>query len=325
MMQILRESPPPVDSSLPGARSTLHLASGSWAWFFLLSLVFLLLALVARLQIELDQRVDQQTTQFDKLRLLPRGEVLRPALLGFHHLGADLLWLRVVQVFGARVVTEQDYEWLYHALDVVTTLDPQYTYVYDAGGTILAEFANRVDLSNKLLEKGVHANPASWRLPFVLGFNHFFHLQNYLKAGEYMGMAAKIPGRPYYVDTLAARLFVEGGSPAMALQYLETMLQQTSDPQLKEIYTNKYREVLVARDLHILDAAVATYRKVHGPLVHGLSDLVKAGLLSAIPEEPFGGEYRWNADTEEVVSSTHPERLHLHRPDEARGEYQFRF
>lgn len=324
-MQISREPSPPVNSPLPGARSILSVTSGLQGCFVLLSLALLLLASVARLQIELDQRVDQQTTQFDKLRLLPRGEVLRPALLGFHHLGADLLWLRIVQVFGERVVTDRDYEWLYHALDVVTTLDPQYAYVYDAGGTILAEFANRVDLSNQLLEKGMQANPASWRLPFVLGFNHFFHLQNYLKAGEYMGMAAKIPGRPYYVDTLAARLFVEGGSPTMALQYLEAMLQQTGDPQLKEIYTNKYREVLVARDLRILDAAVVQYRKAHGQPVRGLSDLVTAGLLPAIPEEPFGGEYQWNPDTEEVISSTHPERLQLHRPYETTGGFQFRF
>jgi hypothetical protein len=298
----------------------------TWMQAALVSLAAVgLLATLLCLQIQLDQRNDQRTGRLESLKLLPRGEVLRPALLGFHHFGADLVWLRIVQMLGEEVVSDRDYEWLYHALDVVTTLDPQYAYVHDAGGTILAEYANRVDLSNQLLEKGLKANPASWRLPFVLGFNHFFHLQNYLKAGEYMGMAAKIPGRPYYVDTLAARLFVEGGSPSMALQYLDVMLKQTNDPRLKEVYTNRYREVLIARDLRILDAAVAQYRKLHGPLVHGLPDLVNAGLLAAIPEEPFGGEYRWSTETGEVVSSTHPERLHLYRPHEARGGFRFNF
>lgn len=324
-MQISREPIDPADSSSNVTSPRFSMTSGFGGGMAVSLALSALLTFVVGFQIHLDRRLDQQPARLEGLRLLPQGEILRPALLGFHHLGADLLWLRIVQVFGEQVVTARDYEWLYHAFDVVTTLDPQYDYVYDTGGTILAEFAHRVDLSNKLLEKGVEANPSSWRLPFLLGFNHFFHLQNYLKAGEYMGMAAKIPGRPYYVDTLAARLFVEGGSPAMALQYLEAMLQQTGDPQLKEIYTNKYREVLIARDLGVLDAAIAQYRKVHGSLAHGLSDLVKAGLLPAIPEEPFGGEYRWNADTEEVVSSTHPERLHLHRPDETRSEFRFRY
>ena len=33
-----------------------------------------------------------------KLAQLPRGEYLKPALLGYHHLGADFLWLRLLQV-----------------------------------------------------------------------------------------------------------------------------------------------------------------------------------------------------------------------------------
>jgi hypothetical protein len=239
--------------------------------------------------------------------------------MGFHHLGADLIWLKIVQVLGEQVVTEQDYEWLYHALDVVVTLDPQYSYVYDAGGTILAELAHRVDWSNRLLEKGLKANPAAWRIPFVLGFNYFFHLNDYVKAGEYMSLAARIPGRPYYVDTLAARLYVEGGNPLLALQYLEEMIRQTENPQLRAIYEDKYKEVLIARDLLTMDRALARYRQTRGRNPQTLADLVKEGFVASVPEEPFGGEYRVNPETGEIQSSTHPERLHLYRADEANG------
>lgn len=278
----------------------------------------LLIALVG-LQFELDQRHDKKVERLESLRFLPQGEVLRVALLGHQHLGADVIWLRIVQVLGEDVVAERDYEWLNHALDVVTTLDPQYVYAYDAGGTILAELAHRVDWSNQLLQKGFDANPTAWRLPFVLAFNQFFHLQDYTKAGEYMSQVAKIPGRPYYVDTLAARLYVEGGSPDLALSYLDSMLQQTTDPQLRSVYLERYKEVMIARDLRALDQAVARYRHARGTLPRALSDLVSGGYLNAIPDEPFGGEYRFNADTGEVTSSTHPERLHLYRPYEANG------
>ena len=132
----------------------------------------LLLGTVVLLQLELEQRSGGRIAKLEQLRLLPRGEVLRPALLGYHHVGADFLWLRVVQVLGDRVVRDKDYEWLYHALDVITTLDPKYVYAYDAGGTVLAELAERVDLSNRLLEKGLAPNPNSWQIPFRLGFNH---------------------------------------------------------------------------------------------------------------------------------------------------------
>jgi hypothetical protein len=276
-----------------------------------------LLAAVLCLQMELDQRHDEKAGRLESLRMLPRGELLRPALMGFHHLGADLIWLRIVQVLGEQVVTEQDYEWLFHALDVVTTLDPQYSYAYDAGGTILAELAHRVDWSNRLLEKGLKANPTVWRLPFTLGFNHFFHLQDYIKAGEYMGQAARIPGRPYYVDTLAARLYVEGGNPLLALQYLEIMIRQTEDPDLRAIYEDKYKEVLIARDLGTMDLALVRYRQTLGRNPQMLVDLVKGGYLAAVPEEPFGGEYRLDDKTGQVTSTTHPERMRLHRSGDA--------
>ena len=302
--------PPPISHE----RDT-HSSMPSWLAGILLGLAAaVLLATVLSLQIELDQRHDEQAGRIESLRLLPRGEVLRPALMGFHHLGADLIWLKIVQVLGERVVTEQDYEWLFHALDVVTTLDPQYSYIYDAGGTILAELANRVDWSNQLLEKGVKANPTVWRIPFVLGFNYFFHLHDYVKAGEYMGQAARIPGRPYYVDTLAARLYVEGGNPLLALQYLEIMIQQAKDPQLRLIYEDKYKEVLIARDLLTMDQALTRYRQTRGRNPQTLVDLVKEGYVVAVPEEPFGGEYRMDSETGEIISSTHRERLRLHRP-----------
>jgi hypothetical protein len=278
----------------------------------------LLTALVG-LQVELDQRHDKKFERLESLRFLPQGEVLRVALLGHQHLGADVIWLRIVQVLGEDVVAERDYEWLNHALDVVTTLDPQYVYAYDAGGTILAELAHRVDWSNRLLEKGYEANPTAWRLPFILAFNQFFHLQDYKKAGEYMSQVARIPGRPYYVDTLAARLYVEGGSTTLALNYLESMLQQTTDPQLRSVYLERYKEVIITRDLQAFDHAIARYRQAHGKLPRSLSDLVARGYLTTIPDEPFGGEYRFSTETGEVTSSTHPERLHLYRPYEARG------
>ncbi len=60
----------------------------------------LLLASVGWLQGELDQRQDRTMVQIEGLAQLPNGKYLKPALLGYHHLGADVLWLRLVQVVG---------------------------------------------------------------------------------------------------------------------------------------------------------------------------------------------------------------------------------
>ena len=114
------------------------------------------------LQGELDLRQDRTVVQIEGLTQLPKGDYLKPALLGYHHLGADMLWLRLLQVQGKRRNSADEYEWMYHALDVITTLDPHYAYAYYVGGVILGDQANRPDLSNRLLERGADANPNSW-------------------------------------------------------------------------------------------------------------------------------------------------------------------
>ena len=134
--------------------------------FLIGMLACLLLSLTIVLRLELDRRIDHTAQQVTQLRLLLPGETLKPVLLGFNTVGADLLWLQVIQVLGSKDIRQEDYDWLHHALNVVTTLDPHYVYVYDIGALALTEFAGRVDWGNELLEKGIAANPTAWRLPF---------------------------------------------------------------------------------------------------------------------------------------------------------------
>src|SRR6185503_20271700 len=154
------------------------------------------------LRIDLEQRDVREFSSRQKLVILPKGEFLKPMVLGYAELAADLVWLQFIQALGSDDVREQDYEWMRHALDVVTTLDPQFVEAYDLGGVVLAELGKHVEWSNALLEKGMTANPQAWRLPFLLGFNHFFHLQDYGRAAAYLSKAARLPGAPAYVPEL---------------------------------------------------------------------------------------------------------------------------
>lgn len=289
----------------------------SWPAIVLAVAALMLLAASVGLRLDLAQRHDERAAVREQLRALPRGEFVKPLLLGYHHVTADLLWLNIVQVLGEREVRQADYEWLFHALDVVTTLDPHYIYAYDVGGVVLSELAGRVDWSNALLEKGVAANPEAWRLPFQLGFNAFFHQQAYVRAADYMAMAARLPGRPAYVPELAARLYVEGQQPRLALDFLEAMERQTKDAQVLTVLERRKGEVIVERDLALLDAAVQRYAMRTGRRPSTLAELVRAGELAAIPVEPFGGAYRMDVQRGVVVSTTHPNRLRLHRAPDA--------
>lgn len=269
----------------------------------------LLLASVGWLQGELDHRQDRTIVQIEGLAQLPKGEYLKPALLGYHHLGADALWLRFVQVAGKKRNSDDEYEWMYHALDVLTTLDPQYAYAYYAGGVILGDLANRPDLSNLLLEKGFKANPEVWNIPFLLGYNYYFLLGNPTKGAEFIMQAASLPEGPSYLPGLATRMAAEAGSPETALVFLEARLRETQDPEMREFLANRMKEVMIERDVRLLERAVGTYQTQYQAIPITLMDLVTAGALPNLPDEPFGGDYQLDAKTGSVASSTHPDRL----------------
>jgi hypothetical protein len=269
----------------------------------------LLLASIGWLQGELDRRQDRTVVQIEGLAQLPKGEYLKPALLGYHHLGADVLWLRFVQLVGKKRNSEDEYEWMYHALNVLTTLDPHYAYAYYAGGIILGDLANRPDLSNMLLEKGVKANAQVWNIPFLLGYNYYFLLGDPAKGAEYIMKAASLPDGPSYLPGLATRMAAEAGNPETALVFLEARLRETKDQEMREVLAYRMKEVIIERDLRTLESAVDAYRTKHHTLPATLKDLVVTGGLPSLPEEPFGGHYLLNSTTGSVSSSTHPNRL----------------
>ncbi|MCS6896728.1 MAG: type II secretion system protein GspG [Nitrospira sp.] len=268
-----------------------------------------LLLLVGWLQGQLDQRQDRALAQIEELAHLPQGNYLKPALLGYHHLGADVLWLKLVQVIGKRHNTMDEYEWMAHALDVITTLDPHYVYAYYAGGVILGDLANRPDLANRLLERGHAENPTVWNIPFLLGYNHYFLMADPDKGADYIMKASVLPGRPPYLAGLATRMAAEAGKPETALAFLQARLQETSDPEMKKFFESRMKEVMIERDIRLLEQAVEQYRIKYGDYPTTLGALVETRMLSNLPREPFGGEYRLDRKTGVVTSSTHPERL----------------
>lgn len=272
---------------------------------------------VILLQHKLDQVGDRTTVQIQDLAQLPKGDYLKPALLGYHHLAADAFWLRLVQVLGQKRNTVDEYEWIYHAVDVITTLDPQYAYAYEAGGTILSELAHRVDLSNRILEKGHDANPDVWRLAFNLGYNYFFYLADPGRAAGYIAQAARLPGGPVYLPGLATRMYAEAENPEVALEFLAAMWAQTDNSYVKAELETRMKELIIERDARSLERAVARYRERSGSFPRRVQELVVGGDLGKVPEEPFGGEYVLDATTGKITSTTHPKRLRVIRPEEA--------
>jgi tetratricopeptide (TPR) repeat protein len=226
-----------------------------------------------------------------ELAYLPKGEYIKVAVLGYRQIASDLIWLKAVQYLGEINQTPEGWLWAYHVMDVVTDIDPKFVAVYQAGGTILGVWAQRAQESIMLLEKGVRHNPNEWTLPFFLGYDYFYELHDPVTAAKYFRMASALPGAPAYLPKLAARMTVEAGDPAAALEFLERLYTQTQDERLQAALVQRMKEVIIERDIRFLEEGVRQYRARYKRWPAGLEDLVHKGIITAIPPEPLGGAY----------------------------------
>jgi tetratricopeptide (TPR) repeat protein len=249
----------------------------------------------------------------ESLSLLPKGELLKTVSLGYSSVIADLLWLEVVQGIGEKQATESGYQWIYHAADVVTTLDPKFEYSYQNAGIALAALGKQYELSNKILLKGIKNMPDDWQIPFYLGFNYFFYLNDTQNAAVYMSLAASLPGHSDYLPGLAARLYVEAKDPNLAIDFLKNIYQDAKDEDVKRQIEIRIREVTIERDILFLNQALERYDQKYKKRVGSFSDLVSSNIINKIPEEPFDGYYFYDPGLKGAQSSTHPERMKVYR------------
>lgn len=247
------------------------------------------------------------------LSYLPKGEYLKVAVVGYRQLAADLIWLKALQHFGVRQQTTEGYLRGYHAVDVLTDLDPRFAYAYQVAGTILGVWADLPEESIAILKKGFRENPDVWQMPFYLGYDYYYELHDPATAAGYFRRAAELPGAPAYLPRLAARMTVEAGDPEAALEFLQRLYQQLRDDRLRDALVQRMKEVVAERDIRVLEEGVRRYRERYGRLPSNLGDLVTRGILDRVPEEPLGGTYVLRLPDGTVSSSVLRERMRVHR------------
>ncbi len=259
------------------------------------------------------ERSRPDSARAEELSYLPKGEYLKIAVLGYRQIVADLIWLQVLQNFGERTQTTEGYLWAYHAVDVLTDLDPSFVYAYQAAGVVLSVWAHLTHESVAILEKGVRNNPDVWELPFFLGYDYYFELNDPKTAAKYFRAASALPGSPDYLPKLAARMTVEAGDPEAALEFLQRLYLQVQDEKVREGLETRMKEVIAERDILYLEEAVRRFVQRHGRLPQRLEDLISGGIILHIPEEPLGGVYQLNPRDGTVKSTGLRERLRVHR------------
>ena len=258
----------------------------------------------------------------EQLAYLPKGEYLRLAVLGYRQLAADIIWLQAVQNIGAKRASQQEDSWTYHAVDVLTDLDPHFVPFYQATGVFLGVLVGHHDEAIAILTKGMRHNPEVWQLPFLAGYIAYYELCDPVAGSQFFRAAAQMPGAPAYLPKLAARMTVMTGDSDAALEFLDRFSRSVSDERLRDALALRMKEVLQERDLGLLESSVSRYHAKYQRFPSKPDDLVLGGILQELPSDPLGGEYHIDFMTGKVSASSRQERLRVHDKVACRAEIQ---
>ena len=118
-------------------------------------------------------RVLPHPQPLEELAYYPSGRFLEPATLGHSATAADLAWLRAVQYYGQHRTTDNEFTRMEHVFDILTTLDPSFVPAYVFGAFALGQEGRDFAAAERLMLKGLAANPTSGELAFQLGFLYY--------------------------------------------------------------------------------------------------------------------------------------------------------
>lgn len=245
------------------------------------------------------------------MSLRPVYSYLRTLSMNHELTVADLLWLRSIQNFLGRFLSVSETELFHEYLETITNLDPRFKIVYLLGGISLSVFCYNGELSNKLLLKAINRFKDDWHIPFLIGYNYFYELGNYLEGAKYIKLASEVPGAPLWLNFLSARLYSAGGEPETAVEFLRRLYEITEDKKTKELIKIRLISAIVEMHIQKIEKAVKEYRRRFNRIPGSLEEIVKQGFLKEIPREPTGGHYYLDKEGN-VKSSNINERFIIH-------------
>jgi len=186
---------------------------------------------------DLAWRVLPHARPLEELSYYPSGRFLEPATLGHASTAADLAWLRAVQYYGQHRTTDNQYVRMGHVFDILTALDPGFLPAYVFGSFALAQEGRDFPAAERLMLKGLAANPASGTLAFQLGFLYFVRPggRDLARAADYFERASRQADGPPESVRFAAFARQNSGNLGAAYELWSHVERDSPNPYLREM------------------------------------------------------------------------------------------
>jgi tetratricopeptide (TPR) repeat protein len=221
------------------------------------------------------------------------SQFVGPMSLEFKGLMSDFLLFKFMTFIGGRVqdinqFDEKYWTFIEDSLERITDLDPYFWDAYLFAEMFLTWQGQRYEAANALLLKAKEYRTDDYRVPYYLGFNYYYFLHDNINGAKYLMEASKLPGSPYYLASLAARLSVYSFQHRVGILFLEELLKSATDQRAIEEFRLRIETMKI---MDQLEQTIALFEKKYHRLPGTLEELVETGMLEGIPHDPYGGTF----------------------------------
>ena len=181
----------------------------------------------------------------EELSYYPSGRFLGPATLGHAATATDLAWLRAVQYYGQHRTTDNQFVRMGHVFDILTTLDPSFVPAYSFGAFALAQEGRDFPAAERLMLKGLAANPTSGELAFQLGFLYYVRPggRDLQHAAGYFEQASRQADGPPQSARFAAFARQNSGNLTAAYELWSHVERNSPNRYLREIAQREMAQI----------------------------------------------------------------------------------
>jgi hypothetical protein len=239
------------------------------------------------------------------IKSLPRAQeddVLRVVIPGYievllaggdRYLAANIGVFRAMMV-GGRVKDRLTYEVQGKIQTQVAILNPRQEDNSYVAAAILPWWG-QVASAQFVLARATESRYWDYMPPFFQGFNEYYFNKNYQKAGQLSEIAA---GRASGVDKeslkdVAAKWYTLGDDPRAAIGLISALKEASYDPKIQRLLQARIDRLKI---LLLLRQSAERYQQEQGAVITELEQLVTAGYLESLPQDPFGFGFTIDSD-----------------------------
>ncbi len=196
--------------------------------------------------------------------------------LGQYRLTSSVLWAETLLRSDIKHYNENDLNnWMFHRLNLITTLDPYFYVSYLYGAVYLSIIKDDLKGASTIYEKGLSVFPNDFDLNYNAAFHYYFEMGDYQMASQKLSKIIDHPRASEHLKRIYSRVKAERGNLQDAFVIIKGLYEKSPEGSaIKKRYEKSLFQIKTELDLECLNRRQTNCSKTN---FHGLPYVIKNG------------------------------------------------